>query len=291
MSDSSPVRVVGDRIAHVVRLLDRLDGAARPEAAWGADHQIGELLAHLCSVIAEQREALATRLAALDRGEGAETTDAASDGATGARQGGPPSAVLERISSALTQVMAAQVRLYTTARLMADASTCELTAGHLRVCAEAQKVITWLLPDAVGQELADQEGLGCQCRCPACSVGVCLCVRNSTDTALHAWLGLAPFRTRGLPATDDVNTLLDRWSLTRLGAGRGVALAGDPRPGTPLAATGLRRGDRILEIEGVTVDANADVQEAITGREPGTELRLTVQRAAGAVSDLVVPLP
>lgn len=42
-----------------------------------------------------------------------------------------------------------------------------------------------------GRELAEVEGLGCLCRCPACSVGLCLCVRNSTDTALNAWLGRA----------------------------------------------------------------------------------------------------
>jgi hypothetical protein len=147
------------------------------------------------------------------------------------------------------------------------------------------------LPDAVGQELAEQEGLGCMCQCPACSVGLCLCVRNSTDTVLHALRGSTPFGTRGLPAADDENTLLERWSLTDLSAGRGVELSGDPRVGTPLASTGLRRRDRILEIDGVTVDTNADVQDAITRRETGAELHLTVQPAASDVADVVVRRP
>jgi hypothetical protein len=132
MTESDAVRVVGDRMTHAVRLLGLLEAAAARNGASTAGDRVGAVLAHVRTVVADQREAFVTRLAELGVEEAAEATDVARDGVTDAGQESSPAAVLERLAGALAQVMAGEVRLYVTARLTADASTCELTSRHLR---------------------------------------------------------------------------------------------------------------------------------------------------------------
>ncbi|MDP8927128.1 MAG: PDZ domain-containing protein [Actinomycetota bacterium] len=93
-------------------------------------------------------------------------------------------------------------------------------------------------------------------------------MRNSTDTALHAWGAERPFGTRGLPAPDDLNERLDRWSLAGHARHRGVVLTSAPRPGSPLATAAVEQGDRILEIDGVEVNSNPEIQDALTAKIP-----------------------
>lgn len=63
-------------------------------------------------------------------------------------------AVLEDLAGALATTTAGYVRLYTTARLMFDATTCGLAAEHL----QAFQAITWVLSHVVGRELRGRKG-------------------------------------------------------------------------------------------------------------------------------------
>lgn len=66
------------------------------------------------------------------------------------------------------------------------------------------------------------------------------------------------------------------------------AVVGSVREGTPAALSGLRAGDRILEIDGEAVPTRADAARAIRAREAGESVRLLLDRSGERL--LVEPL-
>lgn len=290
LTEATAVGAVGERIAHVVQLLDVIDAAVGRHRARAAGDRLDAMLEGLGRVTTDQREAWTGRLDEIGAAHAIGPTPSPTDRLSAADDRWSAGDILEQLAGAIAQATASYVRLYATARLMFDAATCDLAAAHLRVCGEALQVINWLLPELVGHEL-ESEGLGCRCVCPACSIGACLCVRNSTDTALHAWGNVVPFGTRGLPAPDDANELLDRWSLADLAPNRGVVLTAAPRRGSPLAVEGVQRRDRILEVNGVQVTMNPEIQNALTAHDVGDEAQVKVQRASGEVTNISVRRP
>lgn len=291
MSGQTEADAVGHQIIHVVRLLRAVEAAVATRPTRTSDERLDAVREHLRDATAEQREAWTARLG----GDGARDqigpAPATTDDAASSDPPGSAGAALEELVAALAATAAGYVRLYTTARLMFDAATCDLAAEHLRASVDALRAINWLLPDVVGRELSDAQGLTCRCTCPACSMGACLCVRNSTDTVLHAWDAGTLFGTRGLPANDDARTRLERWSLGSLAPDRGVALASAPRPGSPLAAAGMQRKDRILAVDGVDVNSNPEIQDALSAHDPGQDVPMKVERASGDVTEVLVRRP
>lgn len=286
----SAAEVIGERIAHVIGLLGMTQAVVEDHGEV-ADERVEAALGGFEGLIADQREAWSARLDDLGVSSSSGGRPATSAAWGLADRPGTAPAVLEELAATLAATAAGYIRLYTTARLLFDAATCDLAADHLRVTDEGMYVISWLLPDVVGRELQDDRGLNCRCVCPSCSIGACLCVRNSTDTALHALGAEPPYGTRGLPAADDLDVRLDRWSLGALVPDRGVALRSTPRPDSPLATVGLSRGDRILQVGDIDVNSNPQIQELLSAYEPGDEIRLTVERTSGETTDFFVRRP
>lgn len=292
MTEAPAADAVSERIAQVIRLLGVIEAAAEGNRAEAADDRLDVMLQRLGLATADQRQVWLDRLDKVGVRDAIGSTPTAVDRAAVTDDPRPGSAVLEELAGALAATAAGYVRLYTTARLMFDSVTCDLAAEHLRTCVEALQAINWLLPDVVGRELTDREqGLDCRCACPACSIGACLCVRNSTDTVLHAWSTGTPFGTRGLPPADEASARLDRWSLVSLAPDQGVVLTVAPRQGSPLATAGIQRGDRIFEVDGVDVRSNPEIQDALTAHDPGEEVHMRVKRASGDVANILVRRP
>lgn len=289
MHEHDTAEAISERITHVLDLLSATEAVTQPRART-ADERVEGVLGRVSRLAENQRGAWLARLDDLGVRE-TTGTGSASSAAAGADHPGTASAVLEELTGALSAAAAGYVRLYTTARLLFDAATCDLAADHLRTTHGAIRVINWLLPDVVGRELQDAQGLDCRCACPACSIGACLCVRNSTDTALHALGAGTPHGTRGLPDPEDLSHRLDRWSLRTLIPERGVVLTSTPRRGSPLAAAGIDRGDRILQIGDVDVNSNPEIQNALSAHEPGDEIQLNVERAHGDITRMLVRRP
>lgn len=285
----SAAEVIGERIAHMIGLLGMTQAVVERHGQV-ADERVEAALSGFEALTADQREAWSARLD--DLGVSSSMGGRPASAAQGLTdRPGSASTVLEELAAILAATAAGYITLYTTARLLFDSATCDLAADHLRATDEGIHVINWLLPDVVGRELQDDRGLNCRCVCPSCSIGACLCVRNSTDTALHAWGVEPPYGTRGLPDAEDLDARLDRWSLGTLVPDRGVALRSPPRPDSPLATVGLSRGDRIVQVGDVDVNSNPQIQEALSAYDPDDEIRLTVERTSGETTDFFVRRP
>ena len=112
-----------------------------------------------------------------------------------------------------------------------------------------------LIAGVVAWEL-ESEGLRCSCTCPMCSVDACGCV----------FLGAL--------------TLTTAWSETATGddAAEGFLLQ-TPRPGSPLALSGVQGEERLLAIDGQKVRVG-DVQNAICKHQRGEGMEFLIQRGS-----------
>lgn len=150
-----------------------------------------------------------------------------------------------------------------TARLSGDGDTCDLMGARLGDYAATLLEARRVLPHVVARELR-RAGVTCACRCPACSIGLCGCIRATSAATEVGWGGEEPARTEGL------------------------VLLGPPRPDSQLAEAGLDEGDRVLAVDGDPVGRNADAQAALRRHEVGADVRLDVQRRNGERSEVTV---
>ena len=148
-------------------------------------------------------------------------------------------------------------------------NTADLAEAHLRDYAAAVQEINQLVSEAVVWELA-QLGYECQCMCPACGLGVCLCAPHGTIT------------------------LSQVWGETRPSAPASGLRVRHPRSASAAAQAGLRAGDRIVMVDEQAIASDWDVptlQGGIRKHKAGDTIRLRVQRATGALEDITLTRP
>lgn len=134
----------------------------------------------------------------------------------------------------------------------------KLAAQHMRGYAAAAREIDQLIADVVAWELR-RDGQRCVCPCAYCSLGVCWCIADTTDTLNAAWHDAAP-------------------------AAEGVRVARNTRA-TP--SLDVREGDVVVAVNDAPVTSVSDVRAAAPSPPPGTPVRLTVRRPDGATEVVV----
>jgi len=137
-----------------------------------------------------------------------------------------------------------------------EGNTADLAESHLRDYAVAAQEINQLISDIVVRELSDA-GIDCQCQCPACGLGVCLCAPHGTNTVNQAWRDTTPEPTEP-----------------------GIVLR-PPRAGSAAVEAGLREGDRLAAVDDAPIASDLDtaaMQAAVRKRVAGEELRIRVLR-------------
>ncbi len=225
---------------------------------------------HFQEVVGSQRKTLQARLEAI---EGIASVPARSFGT-------PPFPTTERsgdeartVSAALHEIYAAFAyaafgcaMLHARAHRFFDRTTADLVEQHLRNYAEAAHTIHRLISDAVVWELGKQ-GQECQCMCPSCGLGICVCAPHGTLTVAEAW---------GEPTP---------------AAAEGGMLVRPPRANSPTARAGLRAGDMIVAVDDQEIHSVDDLQLLIRQHSPGEEIRLHVRQPSGDLLDLVVARP
>jgi hypothetical protein len=168
------------------------------------------------------------------------------------------------IEYAALQVLA--IRFRDSWAIAADGTTAHLARQHTQNYVHAMQQIARVLHDVVVWEM-DQEGLECQCVCPSCSSGICLCAAASRVTLSHAWI-------------DDGPIAVD--------AGVYVQL---PRKGSAAANAGLRKGDVVVGVDGKDVKPISDLQTAIREHQSGEPVQLKVRRGLDELKDITIIRP
>ena len=229
---------IAEALASVARALDQADAIAEVE--------------RMRRVVREHVAAVA----ALGLDPGGHSLDAT-------ESGNRPSQAISSAEQGFAAATHAYAELYTTARVLYEPEVCDLAERHLAHHIDGLQVMAGLLPGALAREL-NADGLFCRCICPSCSIGACLCVRNSIATVADAW------RWPGLPTGD------------------AVELRSPPRPGSQLAAAGIHERDRVLSVDGTQVRSNAELQAALRKHALGETAQLSVQRSSGELLDVPV---
>lgn len=278
-SRDAVMRRLGAMIGLEWQILDVLD---RQQAEVCEPAQAAAAVSQFREIATAQRDALRARLEAVGGGEASLGVAAANQPRAEAARPRPASAILQASISAFAEAIAGYSILYATARLMYDVATCDLAERHLHAYIQVLQAIIRLIPDVVGWELR-QEGLACRCICPACSLGACLCIRNSVDLLRGEW-GATPLGERS-PEPNAVDMLLAGWA--GVPSGQGVDLRSEPRPGSQLAEAGVHQGDRILSVDGQEVSTNGELQSAIRKHQIGEELTLRIERRAGEATEVL----
>jgi hypothetical protein len=170
------------------------------------------------------------------------------------------SAALREDYTLCSQAAIGYAALHQMARIAFDLGLAEIAERHLHGYAAAAQEINQVIADVVAWELRRQ-GLRCQCQCPSCIVGVCLCVANTNWIVNRCWQETAPAVT-----------------------GRGLRVV---RTASAPAELELRDGDVVRAVEGQEVATTADTLTAIRGRTPGEPVRFTVLRD-GSTVELIV---
>jgi PDZ domain len=150
-----------------------------------------------------------------------------------------------------------------------DPSLRELAPRHLAQHTQAVRSLNHLLGGVVVEEL-DARGMDCRCICPMCGIGACGCTIAGCAWISEAWS----------PAQPDLDER----------PGLGIT---PPRSGSPLAAHGVRGGDRLVAIDGQPItatgfDAVREIQAAIRKHEIGAELSVTIAHGSAQPRELRV---
>ena len=153
-----------------------------------------------------------------------------------------------------------------------EGNTADLAEKHFRSYAEAGEAINELIADLVVWEL-NQVGQECQCKCPSCGLGICLCSPHGTNTA-------SDIRREALPAV----------------AGRGGIRVRLPRAKSAADRVGLRLGDIVIAIDDHGIpdegwDSIAILQDSVGKHQSGEGIRLRVRRASGDLEEISVTRP
>ena len=147
-----------------------------------------------------------------------------------------------------------------------EGTSYHLTRQHTQNYIQAIQQISGLLHDVVLWEL-DQEGLECQCICPSCGVGICLCALAGRSFLRDTWVEAGPI-------ADDEGVYVQL-----------------PKQNSAATKAGLRRGNVILAVGGKEIESYGDLQRAVRNAEPGEEIRLTVRRDCGGVEEVTIVRP
>lgn len=185
----------------------------------------------------------------------------------------PVSAALQTAYTLFNQAIVGYAVLHPLATRFADSLVIadEGTSYHLcRQYAqnyfEAVREISQVIHDVILWEL-DREYLECQCTCPSCSVGVCVCALAGRSFLRDAWVEAGP-----------------------IAADEGVFVQ-TPRQNSAASTIGLHLGDVILAAEGKEIEVYGDLQDVVRNTESGGIIRFTVRRNNANKEDVVMVRP
>jgi C-terminal processing protease CtpA/Prc len=244
---------VTDELARLLTLEDAL--AALLATVWEAMAQHPEAAAaheHATALARTHAAALRARLAEL--GAPAPAAAATAVPAISPLEADPTaSSALQDCYAALNRAAFGYTIAHARLHRYFDRASADLAEGHLKAHAQAALALNQLISNVVVWELA-QAGQECQCRCPGCGLGLCVCAPHGAETVNAAWRFAGP----AVPT--------------------GGLLVRPPRAGSPAAEAGIHAGDTVIGLDDQPVETHADVQRGVGAHAAGEPVRLRVRR-------------
>lgn len=276
MTNTQLVSRLQKQLIHLIALEAAIERKLQDLLPEVSDHaEASTLLRDFQALPKDQRKALEGRLDYLNENS-LNTIGSVTDSVAGnIREGGDylVSAALQSLYTMFNQAVIGYATLHSLATrfldsvLIADEGTSfHLARQHTQNYVQAIQQISRLLHDVVIWEL-DQEGSECQCICPSCGVGICLCALAGRSFLSSTWSEAGPI------AEDE---------------GISVQL---PKQNSPATKAGLRRGDVILGADGQEFESWGDIQSVLRNAETGEEIRLTVRRESDELEEIVLIRP
>lgn len=264
------------QLAHMIALEGAIEQRLEKLIPKVSDHtEATALLTGFHTLSKNQRQALETRLFTI-ADNAPQMEDAATDfAAIGLGEGGnyPVSTALQMIYTLFNQAVIGYSVLHPLATRFLDSSwiadegtSFHLSRQHTQNYVQAIQQISRLLHDVVLWEL-DQEGLECQCMCPSCGAGICLCAMAGRSFLSDTWVEAGPI-------ADDEGVYVQL-----------------PKQNSAAMKSGLQRGDVILAAGGQEIESFGGLQSAVRSAEPGEEIRLTVRRAPDELEEVAIVRP
>jgi hypothetical protein len=243
-------------MAHLVALEADLGKSLEPLL----DHvqpEIAALARDLHAVATEQLQAVEARLNEI---AGNDVTDSEFEDPLQSAQLSILSAL---IGYAKMQVLA---RRFGHAFVTNEGKTDKISMRHTANYIKALHSINQLLHDNVVKAL-DAAGLSCQCPCPSCSLGVCLCAVSSRLGQKKAW-------TDEPGVSEEVGVFVH-----------------SPPADSAAAKGGLLHGDIIQTADGQKMDSILKLQEVVKGHASGETIKLQITRGSDELRDIEVARP
>ena len=147
-----------------------------------------------------------------------------------------------------------------------EGTSYHLSREHTKNYIEAIQQVSCLLHDVILWEL-DQENLECQCVCPSCGAGICVCALAGRSFLRDTWVEAGPI-------ADDEGVYIQ-----------------PPRKDSAAAKVGLHKGDVILAANDQEIESYGELQSVVSDAEPGEEIRLTVKRNADVLDEIAIVRP
>ena len=257
---------------HVVDMLETEskieDGLRKLSGLLGNQGEFSDAIGGLRTIAKSQRDRLEERLKSIpdsDLQAGASASSASTTVSGPKDESARPSAsmALQEIYAALSRAAFGYGLLHTRAHRFFDGSpegsTGDVAQRHSQAYKEAAQQIFEMAPDIAIWEL-DGEGQPCICKCPSCSLGICLCWHTHSD---------------GKPGGPD---------------DRGIRIR-TPKPESDAERIGLRDGDIILSVAGQTITTYDDVNPVLNKHDSGDEVVLQVQRVGGGPWEVTATRP
>lgn len=147
-----------------------------------------------------------------------------------------------------------------------EGTSYHLARQHTQNYINAIQRIAQLIHDVVIWEL-DEKGLECQCPCPSCRIGICLCAPAGRSFLRDGWEEAGPI------ANDE---------------GVFVHL---PKQNSLAQKAGLQNGDVILDVDDQEIAAYRDLQKVVREAKAGEEIRLKVRRSQDLIKEFHIISP
>jgi hypothetical protein len=187
--------------------------------------QLSTLVSDVASLATTHAQTIERRLATL--GAPHETSSLVARGAPIQGAPAPPgslSRLLEYVYGRIHETVIRYAALQSVATRFGDSwivasegTAAHLARQHTQDYLAASGRVTQILHDVVLAEL-DRAGFPCQCTCPGCGAGICLCAVGGRTILGEAWASARP-----IPFEDGIEVQ-------------------EPRPGSPAERAGLKRG-------------------------------------------------